>query len=75
MFNLWITDDCCIEKPAHQKTKTYFKSESRLCWLLQPGDILYAEKKATKKFNLEMNDEIDGSFDIEEYQPEEDNYL
>ena len=32
------------------------------------------EMKITTK-SSEMNDEIDGSFDIEEYQPEEDNYL
>ena len=42
---------------------------------IEADTLSEAEKKATEKFNLEMNDESDGSFDIEEYQPEEDNYL
>tara|TARA_R100000664_G_C2752932_1_gene140252 strand:- start:1099 stop:1407 length:309 start_codon:yes stop_codon:yes gene_type:complete len=74
-----IVEDCCNgETCSPKKQKTYFlrvRADYVGYFQIEADTLSEAEKKATEKFNLEMNDEIDGSFDIEEYQPEEDNYL
>ena len=74
-----VIEDCCSgEICSPKKQKTFFLTvleQSNILKLIIKNYLIEAEKKATEKFNLEMNDEIDGSFDIQAYQPEEDNYL